>query len=523
MLLACAVLVWVMGSELLIDIWQAHALLLPFLLFVVLAVGIAEGGGWCVPGVAAVASLLVQTHVSYVFVVVAIGASAIAALVLTHRPLDWAGWRAALTSRIALVTIAVLAVVWAQPIVEQLFGRGKGNLSRLATNASGGDVRVGLDDGVRLAARILVQPPWRLRSGYSTLIPQTGVNDAPGGPTFRFVGIPSEAAAVALLFGLVALLAVLGWSCHRRRLAAPSAACWIAAGGTLSAPLCLAVISVGQVGFAQHHVRWMWAFGVFIAVTILWSTFELIVARWPSPVLTTASVITPLAFSVVAALAAVPYLAQEHGPVADYAAMPALRRVFRDLEPLRAAAPVVYDTSNVRVYEPYSSAVMMRLQELGIEFRVTDDGMVRQLGERRRADGTERTTIFQLEALDALHYDGPACTISLASRFAPEEEAALGRTRDAIVAALVRGDLGVRDGPSRAGADRFAAARAGDPVAARTLVDDGTLGDWVNRGLVVGEVPGVDSLESALARVYDWVVSTYRLLAVGSEACPTSS
>ena len=31
MLLACAALTWAMGSELLIDIWQAHALLLPFL------------------------------------------------------------------------------------------------------------------------------------------------------------------------------------------------------------------------------------------------------------------------------------------------------------------------------------------------------------------------------------------------------------------------------------------------------------------------------------------------------------
>ena len=45
MLLACAALTWIMGSELLIDIWQAHALLLPFLAYLVLMVGLAERPG----------------------------------------------------------------------------------------------------------------------------------------------------------------------------------------------------------------------------------------------------------------------------------------------------------------------------------------------------------------------------------------------------------------------------------------------------------------------------------------------
>ena len=40
---ACAAMSWVLGSELLIDIWQAHALLLPFLLYLVLMIGLACG------------------------------------------------------------------------------------------------------------------------------------------------------------------------------------------------------------------------------------------------------------------------------------------------------------------------------------------------------------------------------------------------------------------------------------------------------------------------------------------------
>ena len=68
MLLACAALTWVMGSELLIDIWQAHALLLPFLAYLVLMVGHRGRQARWVPWAAAVASLLVQTHISYVYV-----------------------------------------------------------------------------------------------------------------------------------------------------------------------------------------------------------------------------------------------------------------------------------------------------------------------------------------------------------------------------------------------------------------------------------------------------------------------
>ena len=50
---------------------------------------------------------------------------------------------------------------------------------------------------------------------------------------------------------------------------------------------------------------------------------------------------------------------------------------------------------------------MMRLQELGIEFRTTDEGMVRQLGDARRADGTEHTRVFQLEGRSAIDVDKP--------------------------------------------------------------------------------------------------------------------
>ncbi len=522
MLLACALLAWVMGSELLIDIWQAHALLLPFLFFLVLGVGIALGNGWCVPWAAAIASLLVQTHVSYVYVVAVVLAVAVAVAGVCRR-IEWSQWRRILRAPATVATAVVVLVLWAQPVWEQLFGTGKGNLARLVTNASGGDVRVGFGQSVRLVSRVMIQPPWRLRSGFSSLIPSTGVVDTPSGPTFAFAGIPGVAPALITVLAGLALLLVLGWACTRRQLEVPAAACRMGAGGLAGAPLCLAFVTVGEVGFAQHHVRWMWAFAVFVWIVAAWAAFELAVARWPSPATATTQVVVPVALTVVVAVAAVPYFAQQQGPVANYAAMPALRRIFDQLAPLEASDPVVYDISNLRVYEPYSAAVMMRMQELGIEFRVVDDAMVRQLGDARRADGTEPTTIFQLEGVGALDYRGPACRVAMASALSPDQETRLRADHDAVVSALVDGEVQVAPAAlGLLGADRFAAARGGDAHEARRLVEDGTLLAWVRQDRLVGHVPGVDSLEAVLDRIYSWVVSTYGLFATGA-ACAAVS
>ena len=103
----------------------------------------------------------------------------------------------------------------------------------------------------------------------------------------------------------------------------------------------------------------------------------------------------------------------------------------------------------------------MRLQELGIDFRVTNEGWIRHLGERRRADGTEGTRLFQLEQAAALHYAGPACPVTIVSALDPAEEAAARESLDALALAIANGEVsidldavhpGVRDAVERAAA-----------------------------------------------------------------------
>ena len=434
MLVACAAMSWVLGSELLIDIWQAHALLLPFLLYLVVMIALACGQGRWIPLAAGVASVLVQTHISYVFALTVVTVTALAVLAATRWPPGSWAWRPALRSKVTVWTVVVLVVCWAQPVWEQLFGPGKGNLARLLTNASGGELQLGPALGVRLSGNILPRPLWQLRSGFSSLVPRAAsVEDADGVRLDVVDPLVSGWVAVTLLVALVGVLAALGWALRRHRPTTSSVACWVTAGAVVGAPACLALVTVGSL-FAAHHVRWLWSLAVLVNVVVLWAVGDLITLRWRRA--GTAVSIVPVALAVVLSVAAVPYSAQPQGPVADYAAMPVLRRVFRELEPLRAGEPVVYDVSNVRVFEPYSSAVMMRLQELGIEFRVTDEGMVRQLGESRRADGTEATRVFQLEHAAALDYSGPACRVAIASALDPAEEAEAAAHLDALAAAL---------------------------------------------------------------------------------------
>jgi hypothetical protein len=406
----------------------------------------------------------------------------------------------------------VLAVCWAQPVWEQLFGAGEGNLARLLSNASGGDVKLGGGIATRFSAVVLAEPVWRLRSGFSTLIPPTATADGRNG-TFVDVTKPllGAAPAAALLVALVVLLGLLAVATKRAGRRTVSVTCWLALGGVVGAPLALSLVTVGDL-FAQHHVRWMWAFGAFVNVVVLWAVVELVVARWPSA--RTVGGLVPVVLTVVLAIAAIPYLAQQQGPVADYSAMPALRRVMRQLGGLRSSAPLVYDTGNLRVFEPYSSTVMMRLQELGIEFRVTDPGMVRQLGDARRADGTERTTIYQLQGWPALQQGGTDCLVAEASALTPAREDEARRTEQALADGIATGRLTVnveRIDPVRLA--EVDAAQRGDVATARRLIEDATFNPVSVRG-----DPG---LADRFALVREWVDSTYVLFARNPVDCPT--
>ncbi len=530
MLLAAAALSWSMGSEMLFDIWQAHALLLPFLLLLVLMVGCTAGKGGCVPWAVFVGSVLIQTHISYAYVLGALVIAAVGVSWWLHRPVERATVIGSLTSRTAAIAAVVFVLCWIQPLYEQFFGEGRGNLTRLASNAGGGDVTLGLTDATKITSAIIALPPWWMRSGYSTTVPITQVTPTADGYRLVMTGLPGLAISVIALIAVISLLVALTLAAHRRGLVAATCAGALAAISVPITVVALSKLTIGAVGFSSHHVRWVWPLSVFITFAIVWMATEIWTARRAQ--VATVEDADPdrstawldgisIGLIVVLSVANLAYLERPDGPVAAYSTMPAMRRVLPRLGVLADHDPVVYDVSNLRVFEPYSSTMMMRMQELGIEFRVTDEGLVRQLGPSRRADGTETTRVFQLEGVEALDYDGPACTVALASALTADDEAATSDLADRLAGDLADGTIVVDDSllTEADPIDQLAAARSGDRDAAWLLVIDGSLARWAADATATTRRDA--DLEADSQQVMRWVTTTYGLFAEGPWTCPS--
>ena len=306
----------------------------------------------------------------------------------------------------------MLVVCWAQPVWEQLFGAGKGNLARLLTNASGGDVQLG--PGAR-------RPPQRQRPAPAAVAAAQRASRAcparrprRGRRTGPFVDVVSP-----LLGGSAALVLLAG----ARRRARPRSAgrctgvsARTAVGGVLghgrrrrSAPRRASSLVTVGLFFAPHHVRWLWTLGgprQRRRAVGGRRARRAPLATAPSPPSRSCRSPWPSVLSV----AAVPYLAQQQGPVADYAAMPALRRVFRELEPLRAGEPVVYDTQQ----RPRLRAVQLGGHDAppGARHRVPrrpTRAWSASSASAAAPTAPRRTRVFQLEHAAALDYTGPAC------------------------------------------------------------------------------------------------------------------
>lgn len=480
-LLVVALLLWSMGSELLIDIWQPNAMVLVIFALLIVAVGLAIGDDALLPWAAILVSLLLQTYLSVAYIFVFLVLGTIGARIWLRPPKI--GDRPSLIP--ISLTAGVLAVLWAPSVYEQLAGSGEGNISRLLANSSGGDVTLGTANAIRIAGSVAALPPWWGRQGYTTTVPVTRLE--PDGRTLDIAGLSPLWVALVGFALVISLLVGLTIAMRRRGDVVHVAAGVIAIVVLIGSVLSLGQLTIGAVGLSPHHARWLWPLTAFVHLVIVVSAIDLWRASRDAP---SRRQLDRVLGGIVAALIAIvtvlniPFHAQPSGPTFEYRSMPTMRRIEPSLAELDGFGPVLFDVSNVRIFEPYSSTMMMWMQERGIEFRVDDDIMVRQLGESRRADGTETTTVFQLQGTEALTYAGDACPIGVSSALTPEEEAQVAETVE----------------------------RAATVLAADSAISGAEARDTILRG-------GWDQLDSDdAADVQRWVESSYALFADGA-AC----
>jgi hypothetical protein len=127
--LVVGIFVWAMGPELLRYPWNPYLTVLPAALLVMLAWAAACGEAWAIPAALGTGTFLVQSHIGYAPLVIA--TSAVAAVVLVVRirrgDLELGGVR---LRRVALISVGLLVVLWAPPLVDQLV-HDPGNVSEV--------------------------------------------------------------------------------------------------------------------------------------------------------------------------------------------------------------------------------------------------------------------------------------------------------------------------------------------------------------------------------------------------------
>ena len=395
-----ALLVWSIGSELLYDPWQPNLLMLPFLLLLVLVWGVVAGRHAMLPWAVLVASFCVQTHLSYVFLAPAVLLLAFVVVALRAWRVDGQWGRGHHGTRPLVLGLVVGLLAWSQPIVEQLFGPGQGNLSRLAASGGGGEgTRTGVTLGVRLVSAVVALPPWFTRSGMMDTIPVTQWSTGADGPTLDVPGLAGPVTAVLGLMVFVALVATVGVVARRRGDVVVEAAVLVFGVAFVVALVTVVITPIDSLGLSPHKIRWLWPLGAFGSLV-----FALAAARWFRRPPVDDRVVSG-AFSVVAvlfAVATVPLHAHDAGPVGFRGDIARIRGLVDQLDALQDRGTVLFDASGLYFAEPFTAPVMAGMQRAGVPFVLDEEGLVRQLGERRRFDGRADLLVYVREGSDAL-------------------------------------------------------------------------------------------------------------------------
>ncbi|MET0143706.1 MAG: hypothetical protein ABW328_02835 [Ilumatobacteraceae bacterium] len=470
-------LAWTMGSELLFDAWQPHAMILPFWALLVVLWALGTGHLGALPWAVGLASLLVQTHLSYVFVVAVLGVVTFATAALVVRRDIRSGVDHALR-RPLLAATGVAVAVWIQPVIDQLVGEG--NLAALVSSSGDDSDRVGLQLGVRLVGSVVALPPWWTRPGFSSTIRPTGVFVEDGAfqvaeGHVRAIGPASAGLLVVIVVLGVAIAA--GWRWRDRSTVVLGGLGVTAVGACL---VSMTQLPLGTIGLSPHQMRWLWPVATLV---LLVPGFAL--GTWPPArraVLTLAAVAT-----VLVSVLNLPTYAAPEGPTADRRYGPQIAALVDQLDEYAPASRVLVDFSGQRFGEPYSGPVLATLGRDGVDFAVAEDGMVRQVGGGRRADGREGSQLNIVEGNAALTTPAGSRRVAFVDGVTSAQRAELDQLRAAVITTAARTGLQLNErGMEAAAAGRIGftetvLAPGGD---AATLEREGWLEVLVRDGLV---------------------------------------
>jgi hypothetical protein len=389
-----AALCWAMGSELLFDPWGPHAVMLPFLFFLVLVWSMTCGDLLALPFAVGVGSLVVQTHLSYVLLVPLLGAWGILGLAVAlgrerrQTPGAWSDRRRR-ALRYSVVGGVVLAVCWIQPLIEQFTSDGRGNITRLVDSARSPADTIGFGFGTRVLATVVSLPPWWFRPS---------MNDA-------FVTgwhAPSLVSAILSLAILAVVFAGCGWDARRRQ---DRVSTWALATAAVAVAIGLVTAGRGPVTafgkVTSHSFRWLWPLGAFVFLAVAVSLGRRLAPRAVASAAVALVGVFTLATVAVAALN-LPFSDEGGGPNSFGYAIPAARDLASHMGSLEGQGPLLIDDLFHGAFaDPYGGAAAAELQLRGIPFVTGDAALERHLGPARRFNGRNAKAALLLRTGDA--------------------------------------------------------------------------------------------------------------------------
>jgi hypothetical protein len=197
---AVALMCQSLAAEALHDVWNPSAGLFPFTLLIFLCWSLACGEHRLLPLTALVASFVMQAHLMYLPPTLGLLAVGLAGLALPPRP------RGRSLARWGAAALAVLAVCWSAPVVDQLVER-PGNFTLVVQAATMRRATLGGTVGWHAVVRAVGWQPWWLHVPKSRWERKYDVRATPSSSTVR--------SCIALLGAL--LLALLIGAVRRRR------------------------------------------------------------------------------------------------------------------------------------------------------------------------------------------------------------------------------------------------------------------------------------------------------------------
>jgi hypothetical protein len=387
-------LAWTLGSELLFEPRQHHALVLPFAAFLVGAWAVAAGDRWALPVALAVGSLVAQTHFTFVIPALLVGAAAVVGGALSR---DGSSWR-----RPLLVSAGVILAGWIQPVVEEL-GGGDGNLSAVVDAARADTASFGAGSAARVTAEVLAPPAGWWRGSFRSFDPA-----APALSTGVAIGV------LVLGFGALAAVAALA---HRRRdrpIVVWMGVAAVAIGGALVAAASAPVAE--PFGAVSGNFRYLWPIAAFTTVGLAAGLLRALPERWGS---TAVAAVAVTAGGL--ALLAVPTSYQSPRPEIDAPLIPVAHQVVDQLGATDLDDPVVIDRSGMYFGEPFSYVAVAALQEAGVDLVFDAPTDLARFGDGRARTGPVAGTVTFASG-DAAREDRPGQTLLARASLLDEQE-----------------------------------------------------------------------------------------------------